>query len=227
MFSELIRRLTRRLYPTGRAFKHPFAGFMDRLHATLSLSESRAYTAAIGFKDAILPDNDNFTADDATQWENRLGLITNPATALTDRKAAISRKISFPGRTPARGSYRWLERQLQLAGFDVYVHENPSGLDPVAVSGDGSIFEDTNHGEINHGEGDHGGHFNNIIANSITQDGDFNFDVGLNYRSTFFVGGAVLGTFANVAAERETEFRQLILKVKPVKNIGFLFINYI
>lgn len=227
MFNDIIQRLTRRLYPKGRAFRFPVDGYMDRLHKALAISESAAYSAAVGFKDGLIPDNDNFTIDDATLWERRLGLIVNPASTFADRKDSILRKMKFPGRSPARQHWRWLERQLQSAGFDVYVHENINGDDPVTVSGDGSIFESTNHGEINHGEGDHGGHFNNIIANSITQEGDYSFVIGLNYRSTFFIGGAVLGTQANVSQSREQEFRQLILKVKPVKNVGFLFINYI
>jgi len=227
MYNEIIRRVTKRFYPKGRAFKHPFGGFIDRMHKALAISESTAYASAVGFKDALIPDNDNFTADDASQWEIRLGMIVNPSVPLVDRKAAILRKMSFPGRTPARSNYRWMERQLRAAGFDVYVHENIAGVDPVTVSGVGTIFETTNHGEINHGEADHGGYFNNVIANSITQEGDLNFDIGLNYRSTFFIGGAVLGSFANVAQNREIEFRQLILTLKPVKNVGFLFINYI
>ena len=52
------------------------------------------------------------------------------------------------------------------------------------------------------------------------------FDIGDNYKSTFFIGGAVLGDFANVPFQREKEFRQLVLKLKPDQTIAFIFINF-
>jgi hypothetical protein len=66
-----------------------------------------------------------------------------------------------------------------------------------------------------------------LVANKITQIGDIGFDVGSKKRRTFFIGGETVGSFANVDANREKEFRELILKIKPVQTIGFLFINYV
>lgn len=232
---DQILTLTKQLYPKGRAFKMPVGGDLEKLHKALLVSEAQAFEDAKSILSDLLPDNDDFSEDDATDWERRLGMITNTSVSLEDRKLAISRKLNFPGRVAARQSHLYMQQQLQAAGFDVYVFENrfpdyPSGYitkDPVEVSGDSSILQDLNHGEFNHGEQNHGGIYNNIIANSITQEGDRYFDIAGNFRRTFFIGGNPVGSFADVPAEREAEFRQLILNIKPVQTVGFLFINYV
>lgn len=232
---DKIFSLTKQLYPKGRAFKMPVGGDLEKLHLALRVSETQAFNDAKSILFDLLPDNDNFTSDDATDWEGRLGMITNTAVALSDRKLAIQRKLNYPGVNKARGSHLSIEEQLQAAGFNVYVYENrfsnyPDGYitrDPVDVYGTSAIIQDLNHGEFNHGEENHGGIYNNIIANSITQAGDIGFDIGGNFRKTFFIGGTPIGTYADVPAEREEEFRQLILRLKPQQTVGFLFINYV
>lgn len=258
---DKIRRLTEQLYPTGRAFKGPRGGWRDKLHKALSISEAQAYDDALATLFAILPDNDNFTSEDATDWERRLGLITNASVPLADRKLAILRKMNHPGTIKARQHYLYLQGQLQAAGFDVYVHENrfddgSGGLVTIDVSqfiglgiedigthgefehgeiehGDATtvfpeLFTFAEHGEIEHGETEHGGWtYNEIIANEISAQADFGFNTGSNLRSTFFIGGEDPGTFADVSAEREAEFRQLVLRIKPVQTVAFLLINYI
>lgn len=227
--------LTRRLYPKGRAFRIPFNGYLESLHKALANQEVEAFNDAIGVLKSILPDTADFTADDATDWERRLGLISNTSVSLSDRKKAIIRKMAFPGNIPARGSYLWLQKQLRDAGFDVYVYENrfddyPSGyitMQPEDVYGTDDILTDIDHGDMDHGDLDLGEVYNNIIANSITQEGDMNFSPGDNLRSTFFIGGSTIGTYASVSAIREVEFRQLILRTKPLQAVGFLFINYV
>lgn len=234
MFNDTILKLTKQLYPTGRAFWMPSGGNLEKLHRGLAVSESLAYEDAISILDAILPDNANFTSDDATDWERRLGLITNTAVSLSDRKLAIQRKLNFPGIIPSRQNWRYLEGELQAAGFNVYVYENRflnvyGGYDtenPLVVTGGvGSIT--VQHGDIQHGDAQHGVGFYNLVANYLDETQDSVFDVGANLRSTFFVGGDPIGTFANVDANRKNEFRQLILKIKPTQTVGYLFINYI
>lgn len=232
---DKIKSLTKQLYPKGRAFKMPFGGDLEKLHNALQVSEAQAFTDAKSILFDILPDNDNFTSDDATNWERILGMINNTSVPLEDRKLAIQRKLNFPGVNKARQSHLYLQEQLQSAGFDVYVFENrfsnyPEGYitrDAVEVSGDSGIMQDVNYGEFNYGEENYGTIYNNLIANSITQAGDIGFDVGGNLRKTFFIGGTPLGTFANVPAEREEEFRQTILRLKPEQTVAFIFINYI
>jgi hypothetical protein len=46
-------------------------------------------------------------------------------------------------------------------------------------------------------------------------------------RFTFFVGGATFPDRADIPAERENEFRELLLKLKPAQMVGYLFLNYI
>lgn len=209
---------------------------LERLHLGLSISEDKAFNDALAVLNSILPDNVFFTADDASDWERRLGMISNPLVDLEDRKLAIARKLSYPGVQPAHGHYLYLQNQLNKAGFNVYVYENrfPNYPDdgtyytqtPLDVSGDPSILDEVQHGDIQHGDSQHGIRYNNVIANYIDEEKDKAFDIGGSWRCTFFIGGSPLGTFASVPAVRKDEFRELILKVKQVQDIGFLFINY-
>ncbi len=278
-FSQAILDLTRRLYPSGRAFRIPFGGVLEKVHKALAVGENAAYTDAISILDGILPDNPNFTAEDAEDWERRLGLIINNSVALEDRKAAIARKMNHPGQIKARQHYLYLERELRAANFDVYVHENrfqlpadtdsQMGLSEMGVSEMGGetgnestvaldpasfLGLDTEMGVAQMGVSDMGGFagetaFYEIIANHIEPelDADF-FDVGLvaqmgsgemgveemgrpfdfdeALKSTFFIGGQVLGSFASIPANRYTEFRQLVLKVKPAQTIAFAFLEF-
>lgn len=234
-FLDKIISLTRQLYPRGRAFYMPFNGNLERLHRALSLSEDRLQADIVSVLDSAIPDNDNFTEQDATDWEKRLGLITSEGVSLSDRKLAIKRKINFPGTIPARQSYLYLQDQLQAAGFDVYVYENrfPDGMGgyitktPYEVSLDLGIFGQTQYGDGQYGATQYGLGYNNKIVNHIEEHLDFFFDTGDNLRSTFFIGGNPIGSFAIVNPNRKNEFRQLILKIKPVQTVGFLFVNYI
>jgi hypothetical protein len=252
MFESKLKKITKQLYPTGRGFRIPTNGIMERLHDALIVSESRMIQDALATLDVILPDNDNFTVDDAQRWEQRLGMISNSAVSLADRKAAIIRKMNHPGTILARQSHDYLQDSLRLAGFDVYVHENipeqtiedllyPSSM--TGQQGDGqqgdfeqgdvytsysSLFQIVEQGMIQQGDFQQGEFlFLNKVANHIDENIDSIFPIVGNYRSTFFVGGEVLGTFANVDANRKDEFRQLILKIKPVQTVGLLLINYV
>ncbi len=222
---DKIMQLTRSLYPTGRAFKMPFDGYLEKLHLGLAISEERAYLDATAILYSILPDNANFTVDDATDWERRLGLITNQATSLSDRKLAIIRKLNQPGINPAKGHYLNLERELQLAGFDVYVHENIPAVTPLAFSGINNLVK-IQHGQVQHGQSQHGFTYSNKIANYIDEAKDLAFSVGGTFKSSFFISD-LYGGLANVPLSRKDEFRQLILKIKQVQSIGFLYINYV
>lgn len=227
-----IMKLTRQLYPTGRAWKMPIFGDLEKFHRACAEMETQAYEDAVSFLKSLLPDNSVFSSDDATDWERRLGIVTNLSTPLADRKAAIIRKLQAPGRNPAKAHYLYIQQQLQLAGFDVYVHENmnplyPSGYteyNPITLNS--NIFSNFYHGDAQHGVYQHGGFINHVVANSIDNDLDIGFDTGENLRCTFFIGGQTLGTYATVPASREIEFRQLILQLKPVQNIAFLYITY-
>lgn len=233
MSIQTIVKLSRQLYPKGRAFKIPVGGVLEKLHYALAVSENQAYADAKSVLDSLLPDNDSFTANDATAWERRLGLITSTGVSLADRKLAIQRKLNYPGNSAARGHYLFLQRQLRAAGFDVYVFENrfpayPDTYETMAPDEfDPTGLVEVQHGDFQHGDQQHGSYWGNLVANNIDEDRDLNFDVGDNLRSTFFVGGTPVGTFANVDEDRKEEFRQLILRLKPTQTVGYLFINYI
>lgn len=233
-FADKLLMLARQLYPTGRAYRMPTDGYLEGLHKALGLTEAIAYVDFISPLNNMLPDNDGFTEDDATDWERRLGMISNPALSLEDRKQAIYRKMNFPGSQPARQSASFLQFQLQLAGFDVFIYENifPDGMggyiarQPLDVSG-GSGGTEFEHGMYEHGTHEHGIYWGNIIANKINETEDNNFVLPSDLSATFFVGGPTLGSFANVDEDRKDEFRQLLLTLKPASTVGFLFINYI
>ncbi len=234
--SEQILFLAESLLPKGRAFR--FKGVLKRLFTATSISQVQLYDDTVAILDSVLPDNDNFSTQDCLEWETRLGLITNTSVSLADRKAAILRKMNYPGDIPARQGAEYLQGELQKAGFDVYVFENAwyeggqwVTQDPGVVSG-GVGFGGFQHGQYQHGQFVHGGYFSNIVANSIYAEDDINFQVGGSLRATFFIGGnrpayGDVGLFANVDADRELEFRQLILKIKPTQTIAYLLVNYI
>lgn len=228
-------KLSRQLLPTGRAFRMYAASNMERLYKAFSRTEAAAYRCVTSILYSILPDNDQFTEDDATDWERRLGLVSNPLVPLVDRKAAILRKMQAPGLNPARGHYLWIQQQLQDAGFDVYVYENifpvyPTGYTTVNPADlDPGILSDVQQGDFQEGDFQQGGYINHMVVNSIENSIDIHFDIGAGLSATFFIGAGpnTLGVSANVLATREKEFRQLITNLKQTQNVAILFIDYI
>lgn len=257
-YFDKIVKLTKQLYPTGRAWKMPFNGFFEKLENGLALSDARFYEDCKLTQDSFMPDNDNFSIQDCRDWERRLGLFTNEATPIADRKLAIKRKMAYPGINPARGSAKYIESQLQAAGFSVYVHENmfpiyPQGwysVDPVyllpqvqfAQLGDKQL----NEFQLGSAQSYYSqyitcsqlGNFqlgdlqmdecvwSQKVVNSIYNDEDKTFNLGNTFNCTIIIGGSTLGTFANVLASREVEFRQLILRLKQTQIVAILNIKY-
>lgn len=230
-----IQSLSRQLLPTGRAFKVPKESYFQKLIDGLAESEKRAYDDALSILNSAIPDNDSFTTDDATDWERRLGLITGDGVSLADRKLGILRKYNHPGEIKARQHYLFLQKQLRDAGFDVYVHENrfPYGdgsyytLTPFDIDPSFPTLASQYSSFVQYGQIQYGGGLGNKIANFISESLDNAFLVGSTYRASFFIGGPYLGDYASVPSSRKDEFRQLILRTKPVQTVGFLFINYV
>lgn len=230
-----IIKATRLLYPRGRAFKMPYGGTLDRLHKALSISESQAYLDSISILDSTIADNANFTASDATDWEIRLGIAPSTGiVTLANRILAINRKYNHPGTIKARQHWRYVEAQLQAAGFNVYVYENifSDGMggfitkSPEQVLGTaaGAAFHSPT---VYHGTIFHGGTYKNKVVDHVEEALDAPFLIGSNYRSTFYISSNVIDVFANVSAARKNEFRQLILQLKPSQTVAYLFVNYI
>lgn len=217
---DKIIKLTKQLYPTGRAFNYPNDGVLYKLHKSLSQSEKRAVDDLNSILFQILPDNANFTITDAARWEQRLGMVDGSASTLSDRKSAILRKINHPGDIKARQSHDYLQDQLQSAGFNVFVHENIPEI-PIL----GQVIQS---GQIQCGPYQCGtAPFLNKVVNNIDEAIDATFVTGTDFKSVFTIGGAVLGSSTTVLAVRKDEFRQLILKIKPVQTQAFLRITYV
>ena len=233
--TDQLLKLTRRLYPTGRAFKLPENGVFERLHISLNKIEETAYLDAVGILDTILPDNDNFTEGDALDWEVRLGITQRDGVTLEDRKAAIFRKMNHPGDKFERAHYLFIQHQLQLAGFRVWVYENkfPDGGGGFATKSLATfveLFYNTLFlGIFQHGQRQHGQIHNfsgfEKVANFLTNLEDSLVTVP-NGRQTFFIGGDQPGKFANVLAEREVEFRKTVLQLKPAESAALLALRY-
>ena len=280
MFKDRLLKLTKRLYPKGIAFRMPFGSSLEKMNKGLIVSENEVLEKTFSILDSILPDNDNFSLEDAISWERRLGLISNPLTSLHDKKLSIKRKMNHPGDIKARQHYLFLERELRNAGFNVRVHENrflqnpiipeQLGVSEFGVSEFGAttinpfkyevkdpydIIEGPNqYGEAEYGVGEMGGNINfSLVVNHIdelldssyydqfltgaksSQYGDAEYGVAemggtftflQALRSSFFVSGDTETDMANVLSNRKDEFRQLILRIKPVQSVGILLINY-
>ena len=72
-FNDILK-LTKQLLPTGRAWRLPDNGYFKKLFYALGKYEQRAFQFAISTLDRILPDNENFTKEDASEWERRLNI---------------------------------------------------------------------------------------------------------------------------------------------------------
>jgi len=183
--------------------------------------------------DAIFPTSANFTATDALNWERTLGLPTNELTDLEDRKLAIIRKLNHPGTIKPRANYRYIQKQLRDAGFDVYVFENrfddgaggfeTKTVQEVAIS---NLTYQIQHGPKSHGSSQHGQTQTYKIANHIDANVDLSFDVGDDLFHTFFISSATLGVNAVIPQAREAEFRKLVLTLKPVQTVAYAFVGF-
>lgn len=231
--ATIMSDLASQLYPTGRAFYMKKGGVMDNIHLAFNRSFIRVINDAQSTIDSTFPDNENFTKDDCSLWEYRFGMVTDILLDVSQRKDAILRRMSRGRNVPARQHRSYIEYQLQIAGFNVFVFENgfieggvkvfkrPNDITSVSVA---SVQHG---GDFQHGIGSqHGGGNSQVIANSYKPNESYSVgDDGL--WATFFIGGAVLGEMASVPAKRQEEFRELVLKLKPAHLVAFTFINYV
>jgi uncharacterized protein YmfQ (DUF2313 family) len=237
--NDTLLQLTKQLYPDGRAFQMPAEGVFERLTQALNESYADAYNGSVSILNDILPDNDGFDANDCTQWERRLGLITNTSIPLADRKLAILQKMAYPGiESNPRQAASFLETQLRNAGYDVYVYENKfatgspvsyvtkTPFEILGITSGVAMLNMFQLGEVELAEtwADDG---ITICVNHLEESTDEYFVIGDNWRSTFYIAGATVSTFADVDADRKETFRQMILQFKPAQTVAILFVNYI
>ena len=232
-----LLKLYKDLLPEGSAFNVPENGTYEKLVKGISEGLVNALLAGFNILDVIYADNDNFTIEDARDWYSRLGLVDSGSVSLSDMSSAINASYSRLGSSYYRQDRAFIQSQLRAAGFDVYVYENrfdngAGGLEtrtPATILGyyvGSSVMGSINYGQANYG-GSYAAYGITLIANYLEAVKDATFVIGSNYRSTFFIAGAAITTFATVPIGREIEFRQLILQLKPVQMVGFLFVDYI
>jgi hypothetical protein len=232
-FSDLFYSLALQLYPTGRAWNMFKYSMMEKFHSAINVSFVRLLNDAKFTIDSCFPDNDNFDVNDCALWEYRYGITTNVLLDLPTRRLAIYRRMSRGRNVLARQHISYIEYQLQLAGFNVYLYENGFIEGGVLIHKRPDeilalIPPTTQHGgTTQHGIGtQHGGVSVDIIANSYMP--NELYGVGDDYLSkTFFIGGPTLGATAVVPENREKEFRELVLKLKPAHLVAFTFIDYL
>lgn len=222
-----LRGLSVQLYPTGRSWYMPEGGIFEALHEAFNVSFSRLIRDGDLFLDSIFPDNENFTVEDARLWEYELGLISNENLTLEIRKEAIKRKKGYPNNIEARQHPLFIQSQLQLAGFDVFVHENTIPYRTAEEISGLSLNEVQHGGSTQHGNSTlHGGDSFSSIANSIEEIESYSIGGPENLWATFFIGGEILGSTASIPVKRLREFKELVIKLKPAHTVAFTFINY-
>lgn len=225
---DILINLVKSLYPTGRVWNMPERDNFENLHRALNKSFIRVIEYARGIFDSVVPDNENFDEEDAALWEYRLGLISNSSVDLENRRAAILRKLAFPSNIKARQSPLYIEHQLRLAGFDVYIHENTKPYktpDEVAAL---SVVNIQHGPPTQHGNSTQHGNANyKVVANSLDENEVYSIGGDENLYATFFIAGPNIEDIATVPKERVREFRELVLKLKPAHTVAFLLINFV
>lgn len=231
--TDIFADLASQLYPTGRAFYMKKGGVMNNTHLAFNRSFIRLVEDAKSTIDSTFPDNENFTADDCSLWEYRFGMVTDTSLSVQQRRAAIYRRMSRGRNIPARQHKNYIEAQLQLAGFDVYVFENgfiEGGVKVYKKPEDiiaGLAGEVQHGGDSQHGIGmQHGGGNSQVIANSYKPNEIYSVSDERLWAS-FFISGPNLGDMASIPEKRQEEFRELVLKLKPAHLIAFTFVNYV
>lgn len=227
---EKLLKLTRRLFPTGRAFRIPSGSDLEALFRALAESERDAFEAATDdVLNSILPDNDQFQDEAADAWERRLAITPNELNPIETRRAIIQRKYSQPfTQNRAKLSRQRIESALQSVGFNVQVYNNLNGDVPTDVANLTTLKHaaTTIHGSTTA----HGAPLGiTKIANHVREEDDEDFVIA-DFKQTFFIGGPLDGgnqiTFATIDLDRKEEFRELVCILKPKHAVALTFINF-
>lgn len=232
---EQWRRLTRIVYPNGRAYAWKE---QEGLQEVIAKQLGEVYDDVTGLLNHCLPDNDVFNEQDAAIAEAWLGIAVGPGVTLADRKLAIKQKLNYPGDEVYRQHRLFVETQLRLAGFAVRVYENRfdagGGVwiskSPGEILGTvtgRAVFGEFQFGEVEFGES-YATDGITIVANSLEEEKDNMWSFGGYYGNTFIVAGeGGITDFASVPAVRRNELRILVHALKQVQAVGFLFVNYV
>lgn len=215
-----ILKLKKQLLPTGRAFKVAENSNFEKLLLGLGESESDAFNDAIGQLNSIIPDNNSFTLADTLKWEETLGISSNELDSLTNRKAAILRKMQFPANVLGRQHKNYLEGQLKAANFNCKVYEYSDVKNNFASTVHKST---TTHSFTTI----HGGWkipaFTGTISNYIEPELEPEIIPTIeNLRSIFWIAGNTFDEYFNIPPYRVEEFRHIVLTIKPLHTVALL-----
>lgn len=204
-------------------------GILYRLHRAIGTIQQQVYNDALQIQNDMLPDNPLFTEQDAHDWYRRLGIYDSGSVSFADMKAAITQKMSWPVTPLNKQNAAYIQAQLQLAGFNVYVYENkfPGPLTPGEVMNNThgrSISGYFQSGQNQSGQLDGYGAVSKIF-NYLEPEKDI--DAPLTLRSLFYISGNPITTVAEVPAARQTEFRQLVLNLKAAQMMAVCFIEFV
>lgn len=215
-FSEQINTLSSQLYPTGRAWWKRKDGIFDKIHQGLALSESRVENDILNIQNDILADSVNMSETALELWENVFGLDAKGTTA--DRLQAIYQRQMYPNNILARQSKSFIEQQLQLAGFDVYLHSE--FISP----------NQAKYGLFVYGQKTYNQQVTSfsIVSNEVDESKEIDFNItSIGEKNVFYIGGENYGDYADVSLLRKNEFRELILTLKPAHSVAVLNVNFI
>lgn len=234
--AEDLLSLVTDLYPTGRAFAIPEQSEFKKLHTAINQSLLRLIQASKRVIDNNIPDTIFFEENDCELWEYRLGLTTNTALTLAQRREIIYNRMGYPKNIKARQNYRHIQNQLQLNGFNVGVYENIFFTDPSDVAThyylDPSDISNTSLPLVQHGGGtqhgfgtQHGSTSYDVIANEMFIE-DYAVGGANNLWATFFIAHPTdLYQRAIIDSSRMVEFKEQVLKLKPAHTVAYTFIN--
>lgn len=231
--TDIFSDLASQLYPTGRAWYMPKGSVANNTHLAFNRSFIRLIDDSDSTIDSLFPDNENFSVADCELWEYRFGMFSNSDLNLRDRRKAIFRRMGRGRNVPARQHKDYIQYQLQTAGFNVFVYENGFIEGGVKVYKTPGQITSLSAGNVQHGGTSkhgiglqHGMSNYEVIANSYKQNELYSVSESRLW-ATFFIGGSILGSVAEIPMSRQEEFRELVLKLKPAHLVAFTFINYI
>lgn len=217
--TDKILKLSKQLLPTGRAFNCFEGSNFEKLFTSISEVQADAYTEIESILDKILPDNDNFTASDCDRWEKILGVYSGATDTLADRKLALLRKVSFPLNAKGRQHKNYLQQQLRDAGFNVTIYEYSYFKDLIGIV---SHSLDTQHNTTTRHRGLELPSYTGYVMNCVNQNEEKEFAVTTeSIKRCFYIAGDDF-SFIPITSDRFTEFRNIIMRIKPIQTIAFL-----
>lgn len=203
------------LYPTGRAWWKSVGTTFAKIHEALAIQESKMTSEIINIQNNIFADNTLISDSAISQWMEIFGIISNGTR--DDKIALIKQAQGYPNGVYARQSKNFIESQLQIAGFNVYLHTESHNPNP-------AIYGLQTYGSTVYAE--EGDTFT-VVANNVDEALDSSFQIANGTTNLFYIGGETFGDTIDIPIERKNEFRELILKLKPAHSVAVLYINYV